>query len=110
MSDHIADACEQAGCSEESTKRHRRMYVEEQWNPHPSTGFKNWWARHEESRQGIGALEACNCRRYMDEYLEQKGIVSQVTPEPPKITEQRKTFLNEQMEMLRNKLMAPDED
>ena len=41
--DQIAQLCDEHGCDEKMKRVHRRMYVFETWNPHPSDRFKRWW-------------------------------------------------------------------
>jgi hypothetical protein len=77
----ITTICGKIGCNDEQKKRHHKLYVDEQWNVHPSKRFQKWWYAQQEYKEsimqgtpGISASNAQNARRIWQEYLATKEI------------------------------------
>jgi hypothetical protein len=73
--------CEKVGCDAEQTKRHVRLYVEEQWRVHVPLAFKKWFSRHPDRIEGnIADVTAYNAQPYVDQYKEAKefGLLDEV--------------------------------
>lgn len=73
--------CEKCGCNEEQKRRHFQLFVNEEWQPHTSLRFRNWWFSQPEFKEskdqgGIGTspVVAQNVARIWDSYLEAKQI------------------------------------
>ncbi len=76
----ITTICGKCGCNDEQRARHYKLFVDENWNVHPSKRFQAWWQEHPdfkvslEDGKGISAITAQNARPIWQEYLEAKEI------------------------------------
>ncbi len=41
--EEIEALCDIHGCNAKLRKVHRKQFLEDQWNPHPSERFTRWW-------------------------------------------------------------------
>lgn len=72
---YIIALCDSRGCDKETAKRHYELFMDGEWNPHPTENFSRWWMSLSELvRYTIAPVTAYNCQCYRDQYLEAKSM------------------------------------